>query len=179
MKVMRWVIIGAALFLNEPSVLAQEQAAAIRDMVARQTLQRNHTLERKVFDRTGRISARLQPKTRKALDQTAQKLLERLVSTPQKRDLYADAQQEIHKNFPRISRDQADLLTLYLLGEVAKVLADPDKLRERLDGMNELSEMTSLRLQMTMDRRSKFIATLSQIMKKIATTQDTLVQNIK
>ena len=39
--------------------------------------------------------------------------------------------------------------------------------------------MTSLRLQMTMDRRSKFISTLSQMMKKTSTTQDILVQNIK
>jgi hypothetical protein len=54
-----------------------------------------------------------------------------------------------------------------------------DKLKGKLDGMNELSEMTSLRLQMTMDRRSKFISTLSQIMKKISTTQDTLIHNIK
>ena len=54
-----------------------------------------------------------------------------------------------------------------------------DDLKGKLDGMNEMSEMTSLRLQMTMDRRSKFIQTLSSIMKKISTTQDTLVQNIK
>jgi hypothetical protein len=44
---------------------------------------------------------------------------------------------------------------------------------------NEMSEMISMRLQMTMDRRSKFISTLSNIMKKISTTQDTLVQNLK
>jgi hypothetical protein len=54
-----------------------------------------------------------------------------------------------------------------------------DELEGRLDDMNELSEMTSLRLQMTMDRRSKFISTLSQMMKKTSTTQDVLVQNIK
>lgn len=54
-----------------------------------------------------------------------------------------------------------------------------DELKGRLDGLNELSEMTSLRLQMTMDRRSKFISTLSQMMKKMSTTQDILVQNIK
>ena len=58
-----------------------------------------------------------------------------------------------------------------------KMLLDDRK--GKLDGMNEMSEMTSLRLQMTMDRRSKFISTLSQIMKKISTTQDILVQNIK
>jgi hypothetical protein len=54
-----------------------------------------------------------------------------------------------------------------------------DDLKGKLDGMNELSEMTSLRLQMTMDRRSKFISTLSQMIKKISTTQDMLVQNLK
>ena len=52
-----------------------------------------------------------------------------------------------------------------------------------LDGllltMDSMSEMDSLRLQMTMDRRSGYISTLSQIMKKISTTQDTIVQNIK
>jgi hypothetical protein len=54
-----------------------------------------------------------------------------------------------------------------------------DDMKGKLDGMNELSEMTSLRLQMTMDRRSKFISTLSQMMKKVSTTQDILTQNTK
>ena len=54
-----------------------------------------------------------------------------------------------------------------------------DDLKGKLDGMNELSEMTSLNLQMTMDRRSKFISTLSQMMKKMSTTQNILIQNIK
>ena len=54
-----------------------------------------------------------------------------------------------------------------------------DDLKVKLDGMNEMSEMTSLRLQMTMDRRSKFIETLSNIMKKVGTTMDTITQNLK
>jgi len=54
-----------------------------------------------------------------------------------------------------------------------------DDLKGKLDGMNEMSEMTSLRLQMTMERRSKIIQALSNIIKKIGTTQETLVQNIK
>jgi hypothetical protein len=69
---------------------------------------------------------------------------------------------------------------IYRLGvtiEGTKALLDD--IKGRLDGMNELSEMTSLRLQMTMDRRSKFIETLSNIMKKIGTTADTQTQNIK
>ena len=52
-------------------------------------------------------------------------------------------------------------------------------MKGRLDEMNEISEMTSRRLQMLMDRRSKFLQTLSNIMKKISSTQDALVQNLK
>ena len=65
------------------------------------------------------------------------------------------------------------------LGRIRAVVLGKKVDAATLDGMNEMSEMTSLRLQMTMDRRSKFILTLSQIMKKISTTQDILVQNIK
>ena len=48
-----------------------------------------------------------------------------------------------------------------------------------LDLENEMSEMTSMRLQMSMDRRSKFVEALSNIMKKIDSTQETIVQNLK
>ena len=54
-----------------------------------------------------------------------------------------------------------------------------DSILSQLDNMGGLSEEMSLRLQMAMDRRSKFIQTLSQMMKRISTTQDVLVQNIK
>ena len=54
-----------------------------------------------------------------------------------------------------------------------------DELKGKLDSLNQTSEMTSLRLQMLMDRRSKFISTLSNIMKKLASTQDAIVQNLK
>jgi len=83
----------------------------------------------------------------------------------------------------RIEKQKKDL-EARIRYEQDKVTIEPaksllDDLKGRLDGMNEMSEMTSLRLQMTMDRRSKFISTLSQIMKKISTTQDILIQNIK
>jgi hypothetical protein len=62
---------------------------------------------------------------------------------------------------------------------VEEIRAILDDLKGRLDGMNEMAEMASLRLQMMMDRRAKFISTLSNIMKKISDTQDTLTQNLK
>jgi Arc/MetJ-type ribon-helix-helix transcriptional regulator len=65
------------------------------------------------------------------------------------------------------------------LVSVAELKTILDELIGQLDSMSELSEMESLRLQMAMDRRSKFISTLSNIMKKISKTADTLVQNLK
>lgn len=46
-------------------------------------------------------------------------------------------------------------------------------------GGSDLPEMSSMRLQLAMDRRSKLLATLSNLMKKMSTTQGTLVQNLK
>jgi hypothetical protein len=61
----------------------------------------------------------------------------------------------------------------------ADVRALPGQLQSNLDGMNEMSEMTSMRLQMAMDRQSKFVEALSNIMKKIDETNSTIIQNIK
>lgn len=52
-------------------------------------------------------------------------------------------------------------------------------LGDDLDSMNEMSQMTSMRLQMAMDSRSKFVETLSNMLKKTDKTQDSIVQNMK
>jgi hypothetical protein len=62
------------------------------------------------------------------------------------------------------------------LAQLKAILAD---LQGNLDSMNEMSEMTSMRLQMAVDRRSRLILTLSNIMKKISDTQAAVVQNLK
>ncbi len=54
-----------------------------------------------------------------------------------------------------------------------------DTLKAHLDALSELSEMTSLRLQTMLDRRSKFISTLCNIMKKVSETRDELIKNLK
>jgi hypothetical protein len=48
-----------------------------------------------------------------------------------------------------------------------------------LESTNELSEAVALRITMTMERRAKFIQTLSNILKKTTTTTESLVQNLK
>ena len=48
-----------------------------------------------------------------------------------------------------------------------------------LDSLSELGEMESLRLQMAMDRASKMMSTLANLLKRIADTQSAIAQNLK
>lgn len=54
-----------------------------------------------------------------------------------------------------------------------------DKMKNDLDSMSEMGETESLRLQMAMDRLSKMMSTLSNILKKMSDTQSSIVQNLK
>lgn len=48
-----------------------------------------------------------------------------------------------------------------------------------LDSMSEMGETESLRLQMAMDRLSKMMSTLSNLLKKIGDTDQSITNNIK
>lgn len=54
-----------------------------------------------------------------------------------------------------------------------------DAYRDKLDSLNEISEMQSLRLQMIMDRLSKLMSTISNLFKKIGDTQSQVISNLK
>ncbi|MFO0571703.1 MAG: hypothetical protein U0263_39125 [Polyangiaceae bacterium] len=54
-----------------------------------------------------------------------------------------------------------------------------DQAKGDLDSMSEMGEMESLRLQMAMDRMSKMMSTLSNILKKISDTAQSITQNLK
>jgi hypothetical protein len=51
--------------------------------------------------------------------------------------------------------------------------------RGDLDSLNSMSETTSNFLQMGMDRRSRFTEALSNVLKKLDNTEETLIQNLK
>ena len=53
------------------------------------------------------------------------------------------------------------------------------ELEGKLDSLSDLSEMAAIKMQMLMDRRSKFMEMLSNMMKKISETQAALVGNLK
>ncbi|HEU4532920.1 MAG TPA: hypothetical protein VFS00_02335 [Polyangiaceae bacterium] len=52
-------------------------------------------------------------------------------------------------------------------------------MKNEIDSLSEMGEMESLRLQMAMDRMSKMMSTLSNILKKISDTGSTIIQNMK
>jgi len=55
----------------------------------------------------------------------------------------------------------------------------PHELTLAVDGVSDVSEGESFQLQMSMDRRSKFLATLSNVMKKLDDTQSSLLANLR
>jgi hypothetical protein len=61
----------------------------------------------------------------------------------------------------------------------AELCCAVEGMQNDLDSMSELSETESLRLQMAMDRISKFMSTLSNILKKMSDTASQITQNLK
>lgn len=53
------------------------------------------------------------------------------------------------------------------------------EMKDEVDQMSEQGELESLRLQMAMDRMSKMMSTLSNILKKISDTSSQITQNLK
>jgi hypothetical protein len=54
-----------------------------------------------------------------------------------------------------------------------------DAIKSDLASMSELGEIDSLRLQMAMDRMSKLMSTLSNLLKKASETAEEITQNLK
>ncbi|CAG1007014.1 hypothetical protein BURK1_03356 [Burkholderiales bacterium] len=54
-----------------------------------------------------------------------------------------------------------------------------DKAKNDLDSLSEMGEMESLRLQMAMDRLSRMMSTLSNLLKKVSDTASSITQNLK
>ena len=65
------------------------------------------------------------------------------------------------------------------LGRFAALETVVDTVRDKLDDLSEMGEMESLRLQMAMDRLSKLMSTLSNLLKKASDTASAITQNIK
>jgi hypothetical protein len=80
---------------------------------------------------------------------------------------------------PQFVRETTVALVDAQLRSLRQLEAVKEAIRNKLDSMSELGEMESLRLQMAMDRRSKMMSTLSNMLKKMSDTSQSITQNLK
>ena len=80
---------------------------------------------------------------------------------------------------PKSSVDVESILQVMLTVHGKEQDEEIATLQRSLDAGAELSELDSLRLQMAMDRNSKMMSALSNLLKKLADTNSAIVQNLK
>lgn len=143
-------------------------------------VQRDAAAEQAFLDRHAQISTQLTATARAKLDAPAKTLAEQFAKNPLQSDAPKYVRLDVARLFPGATAEQLDVMTFYVLAEVLKRSPPPQAEKEDQGaGLNEIAEFNDQRVQQSMDRRSKFAATLSNLMKKIETTQDRVVQNMK
>jgi hypothetical protein len=150
-------------------------------------IERNVRLENAVSERRRKVASSLTPEAMRKLDAASRAYAKSLARSTDADDPQSLAEREVRLRFAKLTPAQSNLLSFYVMSQTARRLAAAkedqatakEELKEKLDSMDEMSEMESLRLQMVMDRRSKFMSALSNILKKISDTQDSIVQNLK
>lgn len=85
---------------------------------------------------------------------------------------------KLSKNLEQASVQLKELKTITGT-DLKSIQSAVDDFKNNLDSMSEMGEMESLRLQMAMDRMSKMMTTLSNLLKKISDTQESIVGNLK
>ncbi|RTL60434.1 MAG: hypothetical protein EKK37_06260 [Sphingobacteriales bacterium] len=80
------------------------------------------------------------------------------------------------KTQARAGYQNADSLKPLRAATVAKQVSEQ---KDKKDNMADLSEEQQLKLQMIMDRRSKAIQAISNMMKKLSETEENIIKNIK
>lgn len=173
------VLIVVSLYPCFAAIAQIKPIARVTRPTTASAVHRDLGFEQQVLERQAQQAALMRPEAKKKLSIAAHAVLSRLAAKPEESDVTAVTTEEVNRQFRGVAGPQSDLLNFYVLAEMSRILTNGKEGNDQMDNMNEMSEMSSLRLQMMMDRRSKFISTLSNLMKKISTTQNTLVQNMK
>jgi hypothetical protein len=147
-----------------------------------------------------RIQRLIGPKTKQRISQIAPAFSARVRQLPPTADFHALAVAQVRSGFQglgNLSNEDVEALAFLVMMQATKDAQSELKnimdgvkkanrqkqgqraARNQKDAMSDMSEEESLRLQMAMDRQSKFIQTLSNVEKKMAQTQDSIVQNLK
>jgi hypothetical protein len=147
-----------------------------------------------------RIQRLVGPVTKQRISQIAPAFSTRVRQLPPTADFHGLAVSEVRSGFQgagTLSNADVDALAFMVLMQATKDAQSDLKnmmggvqqtnqqkqaqrsAQKQQDSMNEMSNEQSLRLQMAMDRLSKLTETLSNIEKKMAQTDDSIVKNLK
>jgi hypothetical protein len=85
-------------------------------------------------------------------------------------DLRELATAEVRKQFPHLTPQQTNVLAFNLL---------KDAYDNSQNSLGDMSAMDQMQLQMAMDKKSQFESMLSNMLKSISDTSDSVIQNIK
>lgn len=147
-----------------------------------------------------RIQRLVGPKTKQRVSQIAPPFSARVRQLPPTADFHALAVAEVRGSFQGLgdlpNEDIEAIAFLVMMQATQDAQSDLKNIMDGVkkanqqkqsqraagkqkDAVSEMSDEESLRLQMAMDRQSKFLATLSNVEKKMVQTQDSIVQNLK
>lgn len=159
----------------------------------RGTIDRDRRVERAISERYHRVMKLLRPEVKSKLAGASRALLKEIVSGPGHADLEVSLRAEVDGRFTGLSAAQLELVSFCALADVAQyatrlldgrgkkanLASHAEGTKKGRDSLSEMGEMESLRLQMALDRQSKMMSTLSNLLKKISDTSNRITQNIK
>jgi hypothetical protein len=133
---------------------------------------RDLKLERDALAQRDKLGGMLPPWARRKLDTVSKSFLKRLLSEKRPADLPRIVREELARQFTGLTPQQSNLLTFYLLTGVvrglpphADKLAEREKLKDKKDSIEELSQDDMFFLQQMMEKKGQLESMISNIMK--------------
>src|SRR5215212_2943369 len=131
------------------------------------TLQTTLQVQTAVVARVDSLDNYLQPAAREKLAITTATAQKQLAGTTDLSVIVQSARSEVIRQFPRMTSAQVDRMVFLALTAAAT--------SDERDSLGELSTEKSLRLQRYQDRRAKLMETMSNMMKKMSETSDSII----
>lgn len=142
-------------------------------------IQRDIKQERAVEKLHSKIKTWLKDSDMRKLIIASRALLKGITKSPETNDPYKMALAEVNKQFVGLTAEQSEILSFYILADIAQLgskLVEGKKVSVGDDG---LSAMESLRLQKAMDKRSRLFDTLGKIMERYDQSAKSVIQSMR
>jgi len=130
------------------------------------------TLDPAIAAQHRRIQSLLAPEAKEKIGRAVPEFREQTRKLKPGTDLRALATAQIRKQFPNLTPRQTDVLAFTLLNETYASL-------QAAESAGDMSTEQQMQLQQVMEQKSQFETALSNMMKSMSDTSDSIIQNIK